>query len=700
MGCRAVCPSCGTALGPAPDSAAMSAGSPFQVCPEEVAALKREVARLQQELADARAEAAALRRQQHAPAMPGGGGPQAESQGLAPAPLQASPAPAPALAEPTLSAATDASALLAENAVGSDSRRVGAQEGDTQNGGEGRSNARTSAATAAAHQGGGPPSEQSVAVLPDASLEAQSALRCEGAHEGGPRAGQCASTSQAATLVSNGLVQSDGVGVEPPPVEASDAKRASMRRGGRGKKKAKISSTTECAGRGEKAASPPCDAVLAPDKPNPVADKQQQLDECWPRLREDIARMHLAAAANVHQFALGIVGVKISDEDLREELRRANLTPGGTASSTNLSAAAVSSMQKMAATPREGSCAGAADLLQAVVNNDVARTIFTIGRLPMDERRQLLDTFNTSGDSCVSLAAKSGCMQVLAVLIEHKADADILSLAGTTPLHEAVWEGRVESARLLLAHGANPKRYCTAERTRGDNALHLACRRNKSACVQLLLEHDRSLAHACTERGEPPLYYAALHEVYDAMEVLHRVGGADVDAGNRSGVTALHNAVLNGNEETVRRLLAMRCSVDAQTNTGETPLFVACSTGNLGMIDLLLAAGKLPEMLNVPDHKGRRPFHMAHMQGHFDAAAYLLSKGARASCVDSCAKCRMWGKMARRRLDRQMALRDKERQQRLLEAEREEERRLVEQEEHISFEDFVAEMRRVEQGSS
>eukprot|EP00966_Prymnesium_polylepis_P135163 3123976-Prymnesium_polylepis.1 len=252
---------------------------------------------------------------------------------------------------------------------------------------------------------------------------------------------------------------------------------------------------------------------------------------------------------------------------------------------------------------------------------------------------------------------------------------------------------------MLLRYKADPTRISDGDRVAGQNALHIACRRNTAGCIEKLLEHDRSLGHTRTAAGEPPFYFAALHEQFAAMEALYRTGAVDVDAGEKSGVTALHNAVLSGHEYGVKRCLEMGCSVDAQTNRGETPLYVVCSTGNVAVIDMLLAKGKLPDMLNVPDFEGRRPFHIAHAQGHLDAAAYLLSKGARATCVGKCTKCRLHCKQAQRRLDRQKAEREKALAHANAAVAREEERRLVEQEslEALSFADFCAELKRVEQ---
>ena len=67
-------------------------------------------------------------------------------------------------------------------------------------------------------------------------------------------------------------------------------------------------------------------------------------------------------------------------------------------------------------------------------------------------------------------AAAGGHGKVVALLLEHGAAVDGPEGAGFTPLHVAAENGDVESARLLLAAGANPERHTDDGRSAADMA--------------------------------------------------------------------------------------------------------------------------------------------------------------------------------------------------------------------------------------
>ena len=62
-----------------------------------------------------------------------------------------------------------------------------------------------------------------------------------------------------------------------------------------------------------------------------------------------------------------------------------------------------------------------------------------------------------------------------------------------------------------------------------------------------------------------------------------------VNSKNADGLTALHLAVKNRHEQVVQRLIEGGANVDAATTKSEgTPLMLAASMGNLGMVRILL----------------------------------------------------------------------------------------------------------------
>ena len=69
-------------------------------------------------------------------------------------------------------------------------------------------------------------------------------------------------------------------------------------------------------------------------------------------------------------------------------------------------------------------------------------------------------------------------------------------------------------------------------------------------------------------------------------ELLQR--GADANAHDNDGWTALHSASYNGRAEAMRELLMHRPNINAQNNSGHTPLMCACDAGHLMAATLLI----------------------------------------------------------------------------------------------------------------
>jgi len=107
-------------------------------------------------------------------------------------------------------------------------------------------------------------------------------------------------------------------------------------------------------------------------------------------------------------------------------------------------------------------------------------------------------------------------------------------------------------------------------------------------------------------------------------------GGADLDARDAYGATALMNAAHSGNAEMVEALLAAGAEVDAKDELGWTALMKACHNAdqNRGFPDIvarLIAAGADP---NARITYGIRPLMLAAGYGEAAVCEALLSGGA------------------------------------------------------------------------
>ena len=104
--------------------------------------------------------------------------------------------------------------------------------------------------------------------------------------------------------------------------------------------------------------------------------------------------------------------------------------------------------------------------------------------------------------------------------------------------------------------------------------------------------------------------------------------GADVKVANSEGVTALHEAAANGNEEVVGLLLGAGANIGAREQVRRfTPLLVAAYKGESGVVRLLLDRGA---DINAKDKDGATALHLAAIEDNRDTVRVLLEHGAKA----------------------------------------------------------------------
>jgi len=139
-----------------------------------------------------------------------------------------------------------------------------------------------------------------------------------------------------------------------------------------------------------------------------------------------------------------------------------------------------------------------------------------------------------------------------------------------------------------------------------------------------------------TRTSDAPVADAAMRGEVDVVRVLLRQG-ADVNAAQGDGMTALHWAAEKGDVEITAMLIFAGANLEAVTRLGDyTPLHLASKAGQGPAAETLLEAGADPNVKTLTG--AARPLHFAAAAGSARTAAALLDHGAEVDARES-----QWG---------------------------------------------------------
>ena len=151
-----------------------------------------------------------------------------------------------------------------------------------------------------------------------------------------------------------------------------------------------------------------------------------------------------------------------------------------------------------------------------------------------------------------------------------------------------------------------------------------AVKRQDVVAANALLDRGADV-NAAEGDGATALHWAAQLDDPTMVDLLLESGAA-ADAANRFNVTPLELASLNGNRAIVERLLAAGADVNARSREGHTPLMSAALNGRVGAVEALLAHGAAVDA--AESYRGQTALMLAAGEGNIEAMRALIAAGA------------------------------------------------------------------------
>ncbi|XP_064457287.1 ankyrin repeat domain-containing protein 17-like isoform X2 [Ornithodoros turicata] len=195
---------------------------------------------------------------------------------------------------------------------------------------------------------------------------------------------------------------------------------------------------------------------------------------------------------------------------------------------------------------RTGSKLGISPLMLAAMNGHTAAV-----KLLLDNGSDINAQIETNKNTALTLACFQGRQEVVALLVDRKANVEHRAKTGLTPLMEAASGGYVEVGRVLLDKGADVN--APPVPSSRDTALTIAADKGHYAFVELLIKKGAQI-DVKNKKGSSPLWLACNGGHLDVVQLLV-AAQADIDSMDNRRVSCLMAAFRRGHVKAAKWLV-------------------------------------------------------------------------------------------------------------------------------------------------
>lgn len=232
------------------------------------------------------------------------------------------------------------------------------------------------------------------------------------------------------------------------------------------------------------------------------------------------------------------------------------------------------------------------------------------------------------GSTALLWAAHWNDVDTAALLLQAGADANAVNDFQMTPLSQACVNGSAALVDLLLKSGAKPNLAIAT----GETPLMTCAKSGNVEAVRTLIAHDAAINAKEPVQNQTALMWAAA-ERHPAVVKALIDANADLQAHSKKGYTALHFAAREGDQESVRLLLAAGVNLNIRTQ----PEVADAEPGADGLV-----AGRGRTRVRggsfyrkSASTAGYTPLLVATVRGEIATALFLLDQGADPNVLDA-----------------------------------------------------------------